>query len=374
MKVVLFDPSGTTNYCNGLANALCKKVDLDVIARDNYEYLKDGNYNLYRYFKLSKSSILNKIQKGLNYISGYLKTIKLVYSNKYEVFHIQWLLLYSVDIFFLKIIKHKVKKIVYTAHNVIPHVNGQKYIRQLEMIYNLADVIVVHGEASKKELIAFFNIDAKKVIVQPHGLNSKEIPSYQMDEVSQNLKDAILSYEGKKYLYLGVIFEAKGVDRLFCYWKEHYRMYPKDLMIIAGKISEYTDNYKRAEKKIMGIPNLLYIPSEISAVDHHYLYENADIILMPYRHASMSGIIFDAATFSKPVLTTDVGCIPEYLQNNIDSFIVPNDDMEFSTKVDKVHAMDAMELKQMGINLNENISRRFNWETIANKLIKDAYE
>lgn len=374
MRIVLFDPSGTTNYCNGLAEALSKRIDVDVIARDNYNYLANENYNLYKWFELSDNTVKYKWEKGFNYIKGYIKTLRLIEKNDYDVFHIQWLLMYKIDIFFLKKIRKKVKKIVYTAHNIIPHVEGDKKYNELKKIYDLVDVIVVHGKASKKELLELFELEPDKVVIQPHGLNCPKKPSYDINEVSSNIKEKIELTRGKIYLYLGVIFEAKGVDRLFRYWEKKCTLYKDDLLVVAGKISEYTDNYKTEEKAVDNISNLLYLPWKINEVDHHYLYDHADIILLPYRHASMSGVIFDAATFSKTILTTAVGCIPEYLENNEDSFVVLNEDREFEKKMEMIQKTDRKQLIAMGEKLNHNISQKYNWEIIACNLIEDVYE
>lgn len=376
MRVLLFDPSGTTNYCNGLADGLNehRDVELDVVVRDNYSALIDESYSIYKYFLLSDKYAKNKIRKATNYLKGYYKTILQIRKKRYDIFHVQWFLNYTVDIFFLKIIRKYVKHIVYTAHNIKPHVEGDKQINHLKKIYSLVDKIVVHGEASKEELLSNFDIEPDKIVIQAHGLNNRICPKYSCDKVSECFKEKISKCQGKIYLYLGVIFENKGVDRLFNYWAKNTEKNVDDLLIVAGMISEETENYKKSVKEIKEIRNILYKPGRVSVEDHHYLYEHASVVVLPYRHASMSGVVFDAATFSTPILTTDVGCISEYLENSKDSFVVKNTDNDFNEMMDKIHCMDSKVLIEMGKQLNINISVKCNWSTIATKLIKDAYE
>ena len=146
------------------------------------------------------------------------------------------------------------------------------------------------------------------------------------------------------------------------------------MLIIAGKITEKTEKYSELEKKSKNISNLLYIPHIISDNDHHFLYDSADLVLLPYRHASMSGVVFDAAMFSKTLLSTNVGCIPEYLENNCDSFIVENNYDAIEKKMDEIHNLDKNLPHEMGKSLNINISMKYNWNLIADRLVKGSYE
>ncbi len=73
------------------------------------------------------------------------------------------------------------KRIVYTAHNVLPHDNDSIRNRAIYwLIYRvLVDAIVVHGQYLKERLIGEFNVDPDKVNVVAHGtyhpMNSPEV-------------------------------------------------------------------------------------------------------------------------------------------------------------------------------------------------------
>ncbi len=368
MRILIIDPSGTDNYCNGLAGGINKIESVDVVVRDNYIPLCGDSYPIYYYFRLSSKYAKNKITKGLNYVKGYLKTLKLVKNRQYNVINIQWLLMYDIDIIFLKILKKYTSKLVYTAHNILPHVQGEKQIKKMRKIYEMADVIIVHGRASQEELLDRFpNINKSKVYIQPHGISA---PCKIEDGTeSPSIRECICNTKGRVFLYLGVIFDAKGVDRLFNFWTENYSDYKNDLLVVAGKITEESVRYTEALNHVKGVKNFLYLPHVISQEDHDYLYKNANIIILPYRKASMSGVIFDAARFSKALVTTNVGCIPEYLENGVDSYIVSNDDEMFCIQLKEVLNKSIIEMDSVGKKLNENINSKYNWNIISRKLI-----
>lgn len=372
---MIFDPSGTTNYCNGLADALCEEVDLTVVVRDNFKAEKEEKYLVKRWFKLSEKGKNDKLLKGLKYIVGYLKTLNLVYKQKFDIVHIQWLLKYPIDIFFLKKIKKKCPCIIYTAHNVLPHIAGGNYKKYLKEIYTLVDKIIVHGNGAKQELIDTFpELDLKKkIFIQYHGANICNSHKSHCKE-NQEILCKLRKYTGKHILYLGVIFDNKGVDRLFDFWVKYSMKFPEDILIVAGKISERTNEYDILERKFNSITNSIYLPEKISEELHDFLYEDADIVVLPYRHASMSGVVFDAARFSKAIFTTNVGCIPEYLENGIDSIIVENNEDDIERKLRVVlQSIGKEQLKCMGENLHNNIYKKYNWDIITKNLIDDCY-
>ena len=56
-----------------------------------------------------------------------------------------------------------------TAHNAIPHVNGEIEAPILSKIYSLVDLIIVHGNAVKEEINFLFPKLETPIFIQPHG-------------------------------------------------------------------------------------------------------------------------------------------------------------------------------------------------------------
>ncbi|MSS59522.1 glycosyltransferase family 4 protein [Erysipelotrichaceae bacterium Oil+RF-744-GAM-WT-6] len=374
MNILIIDPSGTINYCNGLSSALANKNQVKVIARDNYNG-NDPRISVEKAFILSEG---DKIKKGFSYIKGWNRVLKTVRSEKYDVIHIQWLLVYDIDIFYLGILKHYCQNIVYTAHNVLPHVNGNKSIKQLNKIYSLVDKIIVHGESLRSDLLnAFPEIPHNKIFIQRHGADirviSQDVPEKLVDN---NVLNFLSSKQGRHFLYLGVIFENKGIDRLIRFWDKYASQFPDDCLIIAGMPSDkaYMEKIEPFVKNVSKKDNFLFIPHKIDNYTHDYLYLHSDLILLPYRHASMSGVIFDAALFSKTVLTTQTGCIGEYLEKDYDSFLTENSYEAYANQLLSIlNTSSKEELNDMGKKLHSDIYEKYNWNVIAEQLLAEVY-
>jgi glycosyltransferase involved in cell wall biosynthesis len=166
-------------------------------------------------------------------------------------------------------------------------------------------------------------------------------------------------------------FFNKGTDRLLKIWRQNFSS-KNCLLIIAGGIP--ANYYELHEEISKGLPDNIYL------IDH-YLNDNllnyclylADAVILPYRHASMTGVVFTAAAFQKPLLATDVGSIREYLSPNTDSFLCENSDGELMKCIDDLIETPSDILKEMGKQFSNNIEKRFSWETITEDTFYDTY-
>jgi glycosyltransferase involved in cell wall biosynthesis len=89
---------------------------------------------------------------------------------------------------------------------------------------------------------------------------------------------------------------------------------------------------------------------------------------------TMSGVIFTAATFQKPVVSTDVGAFSEYIIDGRTGILCENDDDAFmKTWMDVSGQVGKDELERMGKDLRAHIRATCDWRVIADKLIDEVY-
>lgn len=377
-KVVLIDPWGTANtseYLNGLIYGLGSLVRLTVFTNYYFKMNTDTKAELHRiFFRKSENMSHGKIRtfvRGIEYILGYFLILKYLKKNKeVEIIHINWLLNYKLDIRFLHILKRHVPKIIYTAHNVIPHVHGENTINDLRAIYSLCNRVIVHGESVKKEFISYFPEFKEKLYVQKHGANIKPNIEYDESLISDDIKQIIVGYE-RKYIFFGRVFFNKGLDRILKIWDESF---DDALLIIAGMSDENYPELNNYKQKIKQAKNILELNYFVDDNLLNYLISNSNLILLPYRHASMSGVVFTAADFSKTVLCTDVGALSEYLKNGEDSFVIFNDDEHIKEKMKMIHYECTNEqLAEMGEHLHKAIGDDCSWKNVVKKMVKECY-
>lgn len=377
-KVVLIDPWGianTSEYLNGLIYGLSPLVDLTVFTNYYFQLEISSRADIKRIFfkntEKMKQGTFRKCFRGIEYIWGYRRIINyLKRQESVDIIHINWLLSYKLDIHFLKELKKYTNKLVYTAHNVIPHINGENSILVLKQIYSMCDRIVLHGESIKNEFNKYFREYGDKIFVQKHGSNLIPNIGYNEKSVLESIKLKVEAYQ-KKYIFFGRIFYNKGADRLISAWNKNWN---DTLLIIAGHVDDNYAEFEAIRKLIEKQDNILLLDEYVDENTLNYLISKSEIILLPYRHASMSGVIFTAADFNKTVLCTRVGALPEYLEDEEDSFIVDNTEESIHQKLNFIHDnVSCEDLQEMGKKLSMNIQNECAWTNVAYKLVIECY-
>ena len=95
--------------------------------------------------------------------------------------------------------------------------------------------------------------------------------------------------------------------------------------------------------------------------------------MIPYRHASMSGVLHTAAIFEKPLICTKAGSMAEYLEDGIDSIVCENTEDSLFYGITIANDMEKDKLEEMGRKLHENINRKYSWRIITKKLYEEVY-
>jgi len=129
----------------------------------------------------------------------------------------------------------------------------------------------------------------------------------------------------KRILYVGALRYAKGVLILleaFARLKHNHTIGPESKLWIVGSGEAETDIREKA--------NALGLSQDIVLFGHvpngpqlYELYRQADIFVLPTFSEGFPRVLYEAMTFSLPVIATDVGGIPHLLQHLFDAYLVP---------------------------------------------------
>lgn len=114
---------------------------------------------------------------------------------------------------------------------------------------------------------------------------------------------------GKKtLLFFGLIREYKGLDILL----EAFRELPEDYeLIIAGECYGPFDKYQQIIDSLPGKDRVKVFQGYVRDSEVKKYFGQADLVVLPYRSATQSGIGAIACHFGVPMLVTDVGGLKE---------------------------------------------------------------
>ena len=165
-------------------------------------------------------------------------------------------------------------------------------------------------------------------------------------------------------LFFGYIRPYKGLDELIAAFPAMAALDPKLHLVIAGECYEDEQRYKDLVKASPVADRIHYFSDYIpnDAVAHHFCA--ADVLVLPYRTATQSGIVQIAYHFERPCIVTDVGGLSEVVIHGRTGYVVPPDDRE-----GLVHGMELFlrERKDMTPAIREE-RRKYSWSAYAEAL------
>jgi glycosyltransferase involved in cell wall biosynthesis len=112
-----------------------------------------------------------------------------------------------------------------------------------------------------------------------------------------------------------------------------------------------------------------FVPGDMAAE----LFQRASVVAVPYISAATSAVLMTAYVFSKPVVVTRVGSLPEYVQDGVTGVLVPPADVEqLAGAIVRLLSDDALR-HLMGQNASRWVSGELSWQNIVVQTRK-AYE
>jgi len=300
-----FQPYYVTDYVNGLAH---NGLKVDLLCSDIYDKAKmDPSINFInmRGSHDPDAPLAHKLSRVIRY---YLRL--LAYSSRTEnrVYHIQWFRFnFFEGVVINLLLKLMGKRIVYTAHNVLPHMQENTYNRAVFfLIYHIADKIVAHTEFIRKRIVDEFGVPADKVAVVKHGVyNARDEASLDRRKARRLLG---LAPDDKVVLFFGNITRYKGLDVLIPAVMRSRKAIPGLKLIVAGKVSDsYQDEFDRLIHPASPDEGVLPMPGFVPDDRVEALFKASDVTVLPYLEASQSGVLLLSYAYGRPVIAPDIG-------------------------------------------------------------------
>jgi glycosyltransferase involved in cell wall biosynthesis len=249
-----------------------------------------------------------------------------------------------------QLIKSKYKnKILFITENVISH-EGNFVDRILTKIgLKNSDRFISLSEQVENEL---------KDLAKGKKVYRTELPVYDcyqsdVSEVQSTKADFDFNEEDKVLLFFGYVRTYKGLDILIDAMPRLIEQDKRFKLLVVGEFYDSPDKYFK-QIKMLNIENHVKIINNFVANEDVYKYYLAsDVVVLPYRSATQSGILNVAYGFQKPVIVTDVGGLAEFVDDEKTGVIVSSAEPEkIETGVLKFYEL------QRSVSFSENIIKR----------------
>lgn len=338
MKIIQVMPefglAGAEIMCENLVYEL-KKLGNEVIVISLYSYHSPITE------RLEKSGIeikyLNK-KPGLDF-SIFIKLFKIFYEYKPDVIHTH---LYSLKYAVFPAILLRIKRKIHTVHNMATKESDKKSRILARIFYKYFSVKpVALSEAIQSTIVDEYKIKKQNIPIIYNGIN--------LDKCQ--IKKNYLFGEKIRILHIGRFSEQKNHLGLLKAFKIINNKYSSSILelIGEGELKDSIEKYVK-ENNLEGVVEFLGIQSNV----YSFLNE-ADIFTLPSKYEGIPMTLIEAMGTGLPIVTTEVGGIPDMLKNNESALI---------TKVNVEEIVEAFERVILNKNLREKLGKKALKESI----------
>jgi glycosyltransferase involved in cell wall biosynthesis len=315
MRVQLVDPSAfTPPYDRSLAAALARAgVDVELVTSrflygtvpqaDGYEvnelfYRRAGARGL--------RAPGRRALKLAEHVPDMLRYRR--HAARADLVHWQWLSIEQLDAWLLPPRRPR----VLTAHNVIAHEQRAGQAAARRRLLRAMDAVVVHSEHGRDEAVRLGAAPGRLRVI-PHG--AFDYLTRQEDELP--LPEPLAEVQGPVVLLFGLVREYKGVDVLLRAWR---RVRDAELWIVG------MPRMDMAPLRALAPAGVRFVPRFVGDLELPAYFRRADLVVLPYRDADQSGVLYTALAFGKPLLLSDVGGFGEVAAHGAARLVPPGND------------------------------------------------
>ena len=212
--------------------------------------------------------------------------------------------------------------IIMICDNIFPHENFPFQKKLIKKIIKNVDGFLVQSSIVEKEL--------KSLLAEPVYVKRFH-PIYDDYPKKINKIDArkILGIkESKVVLFFGFIRKYKGLDILIKSMEKVFEKDPDVKLLIAGECYDNKNIYHNLINKSRYKDNIVWIDEFISDSDISKYFSASDVVVLPYRSASQSGVIPLAYHYNRPVITSNIQSLIEVVEQGSTGYIFERCDID----------------------------------------------
>ena len=375
LDVWILDPANLTPYyCLTLCRALTERGDR--VRFVTTRFIHDPHLSTpagvgidYHYFRapswLQSPPLLRRAYRVAVYPCEHWRFLRKACRGRPDVVHIQWSRLPWLDGRLVRRLRRAGIPVVHTVHDVEP-LFAKAGLSALERVYADCDGLIVHTRANREQLLGRYgSLQPQRVHVIPHGpLQADECPP---EASRERAREALgLPDDAAVVLYFGTIKHYKGLDLLLDAFVEVARSCPEAYLLVAGHPTSPADVPDLTAVRTLGPrfqAELDFIPNQ----DVWKYYLASDVVVLPYRNITQSGVLLSALAYARAAIVTDVGGLPEIIEPGRTGWVVPPESSPALASALAEALSDLPRTRQMGEEAKRFVESELGWDLIAEK-------
>lgn len=340
MRVQLVDPSAfTPPYDRALAAALARTgVEVELLtSRFLYGPVPeaDGYRVAERFYRRSAARGLDAPGRRAFKLAEHLPDmLRFRRAAPADVVHYQWLTVPLLDALLLPPRRPRVM----TAHYILAPRPRRRQVAAARRVFGRMDAVVAHSEHGAARLRDEVGLDPEWVRVIHHGAFD-----YLTDLTGEKPLPAELEgAEGPVVLFFGLLRPYKGLDTLL----EAFREVEGAELWIVGNPRMEVESLRRLAAAAPG--RVRFLTRFVEDAEIPPIFRRADVVVLPYRDAEHSGVLYTGLAFGKPMILTAVGGFPEVAAHGAARLVPPEDPAALATALTELASDDSARAELAG--------------------------
>lgn len=234
----------------------------------------------------------------------------------------------------------------------------------MKLLLSSCDVLTFVSEYLRDKILKNFDLNIETKII--YGGSSQAV--VDEEEIYQFKKKFNLENHFPVLSFVGALswkMKAEGVKILIKSFKHVSEKFPESRLLIIGD--------GKYRKELENIVEELGITSQViftGFVDNALIPLSVSDI---YTHISLQEgfplAVVEAMSLGKPVIATNIGGIPEVINNGKNGVLVEPSELKIGTEILRL-LEDRGKMKELGVNARQTIEENYTWKKIANDYIK----
>ncbi|HMC51040.1 MAG TPA: glycosyltransferase family 4 protein [Solirubrobacterales bacterium] len=356
MKVQLVDPSAfTPPYDRALAAALARRGAEVELLTSRFLYGPVPEPEGYRvrecFYRRSAERGLEAPGRRVFKAAEHLRDMRgLAAALDGDVVHYQWLTVPSLDAFLLPATHPR----LLTAHYILPPTPSRREAKVAKRIFSRMDAVIAHSEYGAARLRDEGGVDPARVRVIPHGSFDYLTRLPEEKPLPLELEGA----EGPVILFFGLLRPYKGLDLLL----EAFAQVEGAELWIVGNPRMDVAPLRAAAQATPG--RVRFVTRFVEDVEIPAIFRRADLLVLPYRDAEHSGVLYTGLAFGKPMVLSAVGGFPEVAATGAARLVPPGDTTALASVLSELTA-DAPARERLAAAAQAAAAGPYSWDATA---------
>jgi glycosyltransferase involved in cell wall biosynthesis len=356
MKVQLVDPSAfTPPYDRALAAALARAGAEVELLTSRFLYGPVPNADGYRvrecFYRRSAARGLDaagrRAFKAAEHLPDMLRLRREVDA---DIVHYQWLTMPSLD---ARLLPAKRPRAM-TAHYILPPHPNRRQVASARAVFGRMDAVVVHSEHGAGRLRDEVGVDPTRIRVIPHGSFDYLAGLAEEKPLPAELEGA----EGPVILFFGLLRPYKGLDTLLTAFRE---VDGAELWIVGNPRMDVEPLHRLAAE---APGRVRFVTRFVEDAEILPVFRRADLVVLPYRDAEQSGVLYTGLAFGKPLVLSAVGGFPEVATTGAAQLVPPGDPVALASALSELTA-DQAARERLAAAAREAAAGPYSWDAVA---------